>query len=273
MMTMKKITFILLTVLPLLSYAQQTSVQPLTVSGQAINQWDTEINLDTIDQEKLPRRVTGGIMATANISNFIIHQNNNYFSSYMKVGGDLGGFIDFTVTKHFAIQGRLVVTAEQNYFKDNEANNHLWSFGIDLPVLFLARFGNLEKGYLSFGGGPFTHFTLVSNIGDKYTHTEKSTQPKRFFAPREVNPSTEVVHTLPNADQLYTLHDNHSGLMASISYEFPIGIQIVANYLVSLTDIVTFYKQNKTADNVSGIYPQRIELGIAYRWRTKAERK
>lgn len=272
-MTMKKITFILLTVLPLLSYAQQTSVQPLTVSGQAINQWDTEINLDTIDQEKLPRRVTGGIMATANISNFIIHQNNNYFSSYMKVGGDLGGFIDFTVTKHFAIQGRLVVTAEQNYFKDNEANNHLWSFGIDLPVLFLARFGNLEKGYLSFGGGPFTHFTLVSNIGDKYTHTEKgASSPHRFFAPKAVDPSTEVVQALPNADQLYTLHDNHSGLMASISYEFPIGIQIVANYLVSLTDIVTFYKQNKTADNVSGVYPQRIELGIAYRWRTKSKR-
>jgi len=270
---MKNKLFIFLMLLPLICHGQQSSVPPLIVSGQPVNEWDTEINLDTIDQEKLPRKVTGGIIATANISNFIIHQNDNYFSSYMKLGGDLGGFIDFAVTKHFAIQGRLVLTAEQNYFKDNEANNRLWSFGIDIPVLFLARFGNMEKGYLSFGGGPFTHFTLVSNIGDKYTHTEKSTQPKRFYSPKAVDPTSEVVHTLPNADQLYTLHDNHSGLMASISYEFPVGIQIVANYLVSLTDIVTFYKQNKTSSNVNGVYPQRIELGIAYRWRTKADIK
>ena len=270
---MRRTIVILLLLLPLLGFGQQSTIPPLVVSGQPVNQWDTEINLDTIDQEKLPRKVTGGILATANISNFIIHQNDNYFSSYMKLGGDLGGFIDFAVTKHFAIQGRLVLTAEQNYFKDNEANNRLWSFGIDIPVLFLARFGSLESGYLSFGGGPFTHFTLASNIGKLYTNNESSPSPKRFMQPKAIEPSTEVVQTIPNADQLYSLHDNHSGLMASFSYEFPVGVQIVANYLVSLTDIVTFYKQNKTSDNVNGVYPQRVELGIAYRWRTQPEKK
>ena len=42
---------------------------------------------------------------------------------------------------------------------------------------------------------------------------------------------------------------------------------MVANYFVSLTDIVSFHKQSVATNSVQGIYPQRIELGIAYRWR------
>ena len=254
---MMKRTLLLIALLPLLSVAQ-TVVAPLAVTEQQIKQWDTEINLDTIDQEKLPQKVTGGLMLMSNISNFIIQQNGKHFSSYMKIGGDLGGFIDFTVTKHFAIQGRLVLTVEQNYFEDTHEANRLYSFGVDIPVLFLARFGNLEKGYLSFGAGPFTHFTYASNIG-KYTNTEKT--------PKLVKSQEKAPNTTSTYD-LYTLHDNHSGLLASISYEFPIGIQIVANYMVSLTDIATFYKQNPTAiaDHTS-FYPQRVELGLAYRWK------
>lgn len=224
--------------LPLALCAQSTMTQPVT-GGQAFTQWDTEINLDTIDQERLPQRVTGGILATANISNFIIHQNNRVFSSYMKVGADLGGFVDFAVTKHFAIQGRLLLTSEQNRLDDTDAQNELWAFGVEIPVLFLARFGNLEKGYLSFGGGPYTHFNYASNIGRK-------------------------------GAEVYKLHDNNSGLTATVTYEFPAGVQLMANYSVSLTDIISFHKQNDPAATaIRGIYPQRVELGIAYRWRTR----
>lgn len=219
--------------------AQQTTVAPIELTGGSLKQWDTEINLDTIDQEKLPRKVTAGIVATTNISNFLIRQNNDIFSSYMKVGADIGGFVDFAVTKHFAIQGRLILTAEQNRFKDTDAQNLLWAFGVDIPVLFLARFGNLDKGYLSFGGGPYTHFNYMSNIGKK-------------------------------GAEVYSLSDNNSGIATTISYEFPIGIQVVANYFVSLTDIISFHKTNNAAaSSVQGIYPERIELGIAYRWRHK----
>jgi len=234
---MMKRTLILFALLPMLSMAQ-TKVAPLTVTNEQIKQWDTEINLDTIDQEKLPQIVTGGLLFTANISNFIIHQNGQYYSSYMRVGMDLGGLIDFRVTKHFAIQGRLVLTAEQNRFKDPNEQDLLWAFGVDIPVLFLARFGNLEKGYLSFGGGPYTHFNYASNIGKKGS---------------------------PN----YSLQDNNYGLEATITYEFPIGLQIMANYMVSLSDIVEWKKQNASASPLDSMYPQRVELGLAYRWRHK----
>lgn len=218
------------------------TVAPLPATSKPLTQWDTEINLDTIDLEKLPQIVTGGVIGSANISNFMIIQKGNIFSSNMKVGAGLGGFIDFTVTKHFAIQGRLILTAEQNRFKDTDATNQLWALGVDIPVLLLARFGNLEDGYLSFGGGAYTHFNYASNLGKK-------------------------------GAEVYSLHDNNFGLTTTLFYEFPIGIQIVANYFVSLTDIISFNKKNDpAASSVQGIYPQRVELGIAYRWRTKKQR-
>ena len=224
------------------AFGQSLTVTPLHANSKPLTQWDTEINLDTIDQEKLPRIVTGGLLASANISNFMIFQNGNLFSSNMKVGAGLGGFVDFTVTKHFAIQGRLILTAEQNRFKDTEAYNQLWALGVNIPVLLLARFGNLEGGYLSFGGGAYTHFNYASNLGQK-------------------------------GAEIYKLHDNHFGLTTTITYEFPIGIQVMANYFVSLTDIISFNKKNAAAaSSVQGIYPQRVELGLAYRWRTKQQR-
>lgn len=236
---MKHLFSILALLLPMLCSAQVTAVLP-AVSSQPLTHWDTEINLDTIDQEKLPQIVTGGVLLTTNISNYIIHQDGRYFSSYMRLGLDVGGLVDFRVTKHFAIQGRLVFTAEQNRFGEGFEYDRLWAFGIDVPVLFLARFGNMEQGYLSFGGGPYTHFNYASNIGRK-------------------------------GAEIYKLHDNNFGLAATVTYEFPIGIQIMANYLVSLSDIIEWRKQN--AATSSHMYPQRVELGVAYRWRTKSQNK
>lgn len=237
-----------LSCLPLRAVAQDGKMKgTLLQVSENIKGWDTEVNLDTIDQENLPKRVTGGLLVSANMSNFILFRNAHALKSYMRVGADLAGFMDFTVTKHFAIQARLGLTAEQNQFSDTQGYMHLWSMGLDLPVLFLGRFGNMHSGYLSFGAGPYTHFTFASNVGDKYTNVEPA--------------STE-----PDILKTYALHDNHSGLMATIGYEFPIGIAFYANYMVSLTDIYTFYKNEKLEDGTS-LYPQRVSLGIAYHWK------
>ena len=104
----------------------------------------------------------------------------------------------------------------------------------------------MEKGYLQFGGGPYTHFTFASNVPDKYSN----------------DLATVVVE---NTDAV--LHDNHSGLCATIGYEFPIGIQINANYLVSLSDILSYRKQTVNTSPTGSMYPQRLSLGIAYRWK------
>ena len=234
------------------AYSQESAIDhraKLEEAKMLIQQWDIEHLLDSLDQEQLPHIVTGGILGNANMSNFIIAHAAGEASSYMKVGGEFGGFMDFYVTKHFGIQWRAVFTVEQNRFAIDTTYRQLWSFGIDIPIYLLGKFGNMQKGYLQFGGGIFTHFTFAANKGSEYSNN----LAEKIADPQFIN-------------QILVLHDNHSGLTATLGYEFPIGIQVNANYMVSLTDIFAYY--HKVPDSgVKAIYPQRVSLGIAYRWK------
>ena len=223
-------------------------------------EFDTEHMMDSLDQEKLPKLVSGGILAGVNMSNFIITRNHKPMSSYMRVGGELGGFLDFSISKHFAVQPQVIFTAHQNYFAATDTANHLWSFGVDIPIYFLGRFGSLEKGYIQFGGGIFTHFTFASNIKDKF-HNLDETQPSSapFRAPMEDN---------YDYSRLYQLHNNHFGVCITVGYEFKFGMQINAQYKISLSDIAGFYSEKKGSPEADAlIYPQSASLTLGYRWK------
>ena len=216
--------------------------------------WISERGLDSLDQKKIPKIVTMGLLLNANMSHFLITERGidgklKTSSSYMRAGVEVGGFMDFLVTRHFAIQARLVFTAEQNQYNIQDSTNHLWSFGADIPVLFLYRLGNMQKGYWNVGAGIFAHFTFASNKGI-YNNTESGIVPSE-------TPKAYV-----------SLHDNHAGFVVHAGYEFPIGIQINFNYMVSITDIFGYYKSNKgTIEGDRAFYPERLCLGIAYRWK------
>lgn len=232
--------------------------QKLDEAKAKLAEFDTEHLIDSLDQEKLPRLVSGGLLLNANMSNFIITRNHKPMSSYMHLGGELGGFLDFRVTKHFSIQPQVILTAQQNYFAATDTANHLWSFGMDIPVYFLGRFGNMEKGYIQFGGGIFTHFTFASNIAGKFKNVDESAAVTPAPTPTDTH----------DYSKLYSLHDNHFGVAVTVGYEFPIGIQINAHYKVSLSDIAGFYKEYKGQEIANAlIYPQSVSLGIGYRWK------
>lgn len=228
-----------------------------SVISQDAKAWLSEVSLDSLDQHKIPKVVTMGLLLNGNMSHFLITQRTenqiHTYSSYMRAGAEVGGFMDFLVTRHFAIQARLVFTAEQNQFSVNDSTHHLWSFGADIPVLFMYRLGNMDKGYFNAGAGIFAHFTFASNIGI-YTNNEAGVEPTE-------TPPFYV-----------SLHDNHAGVMAHIGYEFPIGIQINFNYMVSLSDMFGYYKTTQEKVTDCAFYPQRLSLGIAYRWKS-ASRK
>ena len=259
---MKKIVLILSIASLSLSLAAQDKdskiQQSLEEAKAKLVEFNTEHMIDSLDQEKLPRLVSGGLLANANMSNFIITRNHKPMSSYMHVGGELGGFMDFRITKHFSIQPQVIFTAHQNYFAATDTANHLWSFGMDIPVYFLGRFGNMEKGYIQFGGGIFTHFTFASNIRNKYKNVDESAAVTPPVTPTDTH----------DYSKLYSLHDNHFGVAVTVGYEFPIGIQINAHYKVSLSDIAGFYKEYKGQEIADAlIYPQSVSLGIGYRWK------
>lgn len=251
-----------------LSAAAQTTNKDLQIKLENVKaqlaEYDTERTLDSLDQEKLPRLVSGGVFAGANISNFIITRNHTPMSSHMRVGGELGGFLDFTLTKHFIIEPQVLFFAHQNYFKEADGTrNDLWSFGMEIPVYFLGRFGNLTQGYVNFGGGIFTHFTFASNIANKFKNHDD--EPTPVVPAPAVDPSTEVVYDM---SKLYSLHDNHFGVCAMVGYEFSFGMQINAQYKVSLSDIAGFYSEMKGTEEANAlIYPQSVSLVIGYRWR------
>ncbi len=256
---MKKIVFIVSMAVLSLNMAGQsrdTKIQQSLDEAKAkLVEFDTEHLIDSLDQENLPRLVSGGVLAGVNISNFIITRDHNTMSSYMRIGGELGGFMDFRITKHFSIQPQVIFTAQQNYFSSTDTTNTLWSFGAEIPVYFLGRFGNMEKGYVQFGGGIFTHFTFASNIKDKF---------KNWDDPTTVKPKTDT----HDYSELYKLHDNHFGICAMVGYEFRFGLQINASYRVSLSDIATFYKNNKGQEIANAlIYPQSVSLSLGYHWK------
>ena len=246
----------------MMSMAAQTNIelqQKLDNVKAQLADFDTEHTLDSLDQEQLPRLVSGGVFGGANMSNFIITRDHHTMASHMRVGGELGGFLDFTLTKHFIIEPQVIFTAHQNFFREADGTrNDLWSFGAEIPIYFLGRFGNLEKGYIQFGGGIFTHFTFASNIENKFTNKDEAT-PVATETP-VINPS--------DYNRLYSLHDNHFGVCAMVGYECSFGMIINAQYKVSLSDIAGFYSEKKgTPEADALLYPQSISLCIGYRWR------
>jgi len=252
------ISLLSILLLPLSMKAQQNNDSILHAKMENVKvqlvEFDTEHLLDSLDQENLPRIVSGGLLAGANMSNFIITRNHRPMSSYMRVGCELGGFLDFRLTKHFSIQPQVLFTAQENYFAATDTTNHLWSFGLDIPVYFLGRFGNMTQGYIQFGGGIFTHFTLASNVPNKYRSYD--------------DPSIPGAEQTDEYSRLLTLHNNHFGVCVTVGYECTFGMQINLQYKISLSDIAGFYSEMKGKDVADAlIYPQCISLNLGYRWK------
>jgi hypothetical protein len=256
---MKKLVVIYLLPLLLLPYSLRAQdrvlEQKLDDVKAQLEKFDTETMLDSLDQEKLPRTVSGGLFAGANMSNFLITRDHNTMSSHMRIGAELGGFMHFNLNKHFVIQPQVILTAQENYFAATDTANSLWSFGIEIPVYFMGVFGNMKNGYVQFGGGIFTHFTYLSNVKNKYKNWDDPT-----FIPEPKDKT--------NYSDLYRLHDNHFGVCFIVGYEFNFGMQINAQYKISLSDIAGFYAEKKgTPIADAAVYPQSVSLVVGYRWK------
>ena len=268
---MKRFFYIVCAMSMVLSSAAQskdTNIQlKLDEAKARLEDFNTEHSIDTIDQEKLPRTVSGGVFAGPNMSNFIITRNHQPMSSYMRVGAELGGFMDFAVTKHFVVQPQVIFTAHQNYFAATDTTNRLWSFGAEIPIYFLGRYGSLDRGYIQFGGGLFTHFTFASNVANKYKNVDES-DAASATATTTAMPRHEQAEDKYDYSKLYSLHNNHFGVCLLVGYECYFGMFINASYKVSFSDIAGFYKEMKGSEVANAlIYPQSVSLNVGYRFR------
>lgn len=191
--------------------------------------------------------VSGGVKWQANVSNLWAHNVPGDIYTTPHFGGDLGGFIDFNVTKHFFIQLNLLAYVERCVVRGAGAPNPLMSVGLSIPVYLMGRFGNSDKGYVYFGGGPYTEFVLWARM-------------KGENGP--FNPYHHVVGMdEETGDDVLALSDNHSGLGVYVGYEFPCGLQINAAYQYSFSDIFAFEHSEPMS-----LHPQKATVGLAWRF-------
>jgi len=197
-------------------------------------------------QTKMPI-VSGGIKLQANMSSLWAHNVPGGIYTTPHFSGDIGGFIDFNVSQHFLIQFNLLGTAERCFVHDAGNAEPLQAVGLEIPVYLLGRFGSARKGYVYFGGGPYTEFLLWGRMNGENG---------------AFNPYHHVVGTDElSGEDILALSDNHSGLGLYLGYEFPFGMQINASYQYSFSDIFAF----EHGEGMS-LHPHKAMIGLAWRF-------
>jgi len=192
--------------------------------------------------------VNGGLKLQTTITGITIR--NVYQSLYAtpSIGGEIGGFLDFNVTRQFVIQPNLLITGEQIHLHNGNQHNNLWIFGLEVPLYLLGRWETTPRGsYVQFGGGPFVHFVLRSLMtnGD-----EREDVFERVYTIDDVT-----------GEDARVLGDNYSGIGALLTYEWWFGLQVNANFLYSISDILNYEHPAS-----SFARPYKFSIGIGYRW-------
>lgn len=211
------------------------------------------LSISAVERDTIPGTgfpvVNGGLKLQANASNFLMKNIPTMpdLHSTMNAAGEIGGFIDFNIGKHFLINFNLMIFAAQNDLHNTHATDKMWTVGLEIPMYLLGRYGSENKGYIYFGGGPFTQFAI-------YGQLLGSNQGR--------NPYKHIIQTEDIEEETYALSDNCSGLGAYLGYELPCRVQFNASYHIGLSDLLLFEHEKGTYTTT-----QKVTLGIAYRFK------
>jgi len=182
------------------------------------------------------QRITGGVKANANMSNFITSDIDN-LDSKMRVGGSLGGFMTFDLGSKFALQPELLVNMNYSEFDNAGVKGDFEYWGLELPVYLLGKFNSgPDRAYL--GVGPYIGVGLSAQNkvgGTKYDLYEKSEA----------------------GNMLMQRFDFGFGAMAT--YEFESGMFISDSYRLGVINVFD-------SDNRGKMLPQMVSLGIGYKF-------
>ena len=182
------------------------------------------------------QKITGGVKANANMSNFIMSDIND-LESKMKAGGSLGGFATFDLGNKFALQPELLVNMNFSEFNNAGVKGDFEYWGLELPVYFLGKFNaGSDKAYL--GAGPYVGLGLSAQYkvgGTKYDLYEKSEA----------------------GNMLMQRFDFGFGAMAT--YEFDFGMFISGSYKIGVVNALD-------SDSRGKMLPQMVSVGIGYKF-------
>lgn len=206
----------------------------LCITGSAKSPATTQ--LDTRGPEEPVKFVTGGPVLEANFSGFL-HSGTRDGRSRMKTGCTVGGFISFGINRSFSIQGELLLHYKTSDFSWSDQGGRFRYSGAEVPIYAMYHYNFAKGGRIFAGIGPHTEFGFYAAFRKGSDLYEKKSD-----------------------SGLAPLHDSNSGFGIKIGYELPSGLQIVATYKASITNLLD---ENSS---IIKMYPQAFSAGLAYRF-------
>lgn len=182
------------------------------------------------------QKVTGGVKANANMSNFIISDIGD-LQSKMRVGGSLGGFMNVPFSDNFSMQPELLLNMNFSEFRNAGVKGDFSHWGLELPVYFLGKVdAGADKAYL--GVGPYVGLGLSAQnkVGgtkyDLYDKAEAGNMLMRRF---------------------------DFGFGALLTYEFDFGMFISGSYKIGIINALE-------SDSRGKMFPQMVSVGVGYKF-------
>jgi len=182
--------------------------------------------------------ISYGVKAELNMSNFFLSDLGNY-SSRMKAGPNLGGFMKIDLHENFAIQPELSFFYRTSKIKKEGAkNDNFEQWGMQIPIYAIGQ-TNLGNGRFYGGVGPFV------GLG--------------FDAKRKIK-NADNIDLYKKVDGDKEMNRWDFGFGALLGYELNNKFQINATYQVGVTNQLDRLKDD------AKLRSQVVSLGLGYRF-------
>lgn len=201
--------------------------------------------------------VTLGVLLQANFAGEDMYIAESGLTAYPGFGVELGGFIDYHITRLLAVEVQAIVGLQNGSYvsTDKDLGFIFWHkrpisyladmrlVGLDIPIYFIYSLP-VGAGHFNLGAGIFTHITFDAwSPGDK----DFITPYRRPISHDDVTGKTK-----------YALSDGHAGLAFQVGYEFAPGLQINLSGKYSVIDIINYESKQSYA------HPYKLSMGIGW---------
>lgn len=180
-------------------------------------------------------KLSFGVKAEANTSNFILSDMGDTKSN-IGIGGSVGGFIKFDISKNFAIHEDILFSYYSSEIEQNGIKDTYEAFGIEVPIYAMGQWNTPTGGRFYAGVGPYFGMGISAKMKDSDVDLYK-----------KVNGETPMPRLVV-------------GGAAQIGYEFNFGLQINASYKLGITNSLDAMKDDAKMNK------QTISLGLGYRF-------
>lgn len=202
------------------------------------------------------RPVSLGVLAQANFAGEDMYIAEPGLSAYPGFGAEIGGFIDYHMTKRLMIEVQAIICLQNGSYVSTDRDlgflfwhkrpvNYLADMrlvGMDIPIFLTYAFPAWD-GNFRIGAGFFTHITFSAWCpGD------------RDF----ITPYRRVIEIKESGKPRYVLNDSHAGVGGHFGYEFACGLQINMSIKYSVLDIINYESK------IDYAHPYKVTLGVGW---------